>query len=161
DDLTHRLYHEGRMLTGGRLRAEHDRVGAFQHGIGDIGDLAAVGFYAVDHALHHLGGNDHRFGAVDTFADDLALGHRDLFDGQFHAEVTTSYHHPVGLVDDVAKVFHGRGHLDLCDDLAAAFSVGQAPLQVNDVVHFADEGKGDPVHFLGDDEIEIDQVFFG
>ena len=90
DDLPHGLDDEGGMLAGGGLGAEHDGVGAFEDGVSDVGDLAAVGLHAVDHAFHHLGGYDDGFCAVDTFSDDLALGHGYFFDGQFDAEITIS-----------------------------------------------------------------------
>ena len=160
DDLSHGLHDECGMLAGGCLGAEHDGIGAFEDGVGDVGDFAAVWFHPVDHAFHHLRGDDNGFGAVDTFADDLALGHRDLFDGQFYAQVAAGDHDGVGLVDDIPQVFHRGGHFDFGDHFCLAFLIGQAFLEVDDIFCLADKGQGDPVEFLLDDEFQVDDVLF-
>src|SRR6185437_3410420 len=161
DDLAHGLDDEGRMLTGGRFGAQHHGVCAFEDGVGDVGYLAAVGLNAVDHAFHHLGGDDHGFRAVDTFPDDLALGHGDLLDGQFHAEVAAGYHDGIGGVDDIAQIVHRGRHFDLGDDLGLAFPFGKPAFEIDDIFYFPNEGKRYPVQFLLDDEIQVDNIFFG
>src|ERR1700722_13301780 len=71
DDLPHGLHNECGVLAGSGLRAQHDGVGSFEDGVGHVGDLASVGLHAVDHAFHHLGGDENRFGGMDPFAENL------------------------------------------------------------------------------------------
>ncbi len=43
---------------------QHDRVGAVEHGVGDVGGLGPGGAGVLDHRLEHLGGHDHRLGVL-------------------------------------------------------------------------------------------------
>ncbi|CAB4578645.1 unannotated protein [freshwater metagenome] len=87
-----------RVLACRRLRAEHDRIGAVQHGVGHVRHLGTGGHRVGDHAFHHLGGGDddlvvhfgqfdHAFlqgghGGVADFDGQIAPGHHDAVTGE-------------------------------------------------------------------------------
>ena len=55
---------------------EHDAVGLFVDGVGDIGDLGARGHGLGDHRFQHVGGDDDGLALGDAGLDGAALNHR-------------------------------------------------------------------------------------
>ena len=52
------------VLPHAGLARQHHRVGAVEHGVGDVGGLGAGGRRAGDHRLQHLGRHDDRLGVA-------------------------------------------------------------------------------------------------
>jgi hypothetical protein len=111
-----------------RLPGQHDRVGAVEHGVGDVGRLGARWPRRVDHRLQHLGGDDRGPSRRASRAHELFLDQRDLFHRQFHAEVSARDHHGVGLHQDPLDVGDGRPGFDLRDDRDVSVAHSRAEL---------------------------------
>ena len=84
-DPVHRPHRLERVVAHRRLRREHDRVGAVEDRVGDVGRLGAGGPRRVDHRLEHLGGGDHRLAVQVGLADDLLLHQRHFLERQLDA----------------------------------------------------------------------------
>ena len=61
-DPVHHLDRLDRELADRGLAREHDRGGAVEDRVRDVGRLGAGGLGLMDHRLEHLGGGDHRAG---------------------------------------------------------------------------------------------------
>ena len=91
----------GGIGAGGGLGRKHHRVGAFEHGGGDIGHLGAGRNRRSGHAFEHLRRHDNGFAAISCRAQKLLLDARDLLQRKFDAEVAARHHNAVGNVEDV------------------------------------------------------------
>ena len=160
DDLVHRFDHLDGKLTDRGFSTEHDGVGPVEHGIGHIGDFGAGRARVGDHAIHHLGGHDDGARPLDALADDVFLDSGQPFHGHFDAQIATGYHDPVGSFDDLVDALDCLRLLDLGDDLGRMVFGLDALLQVFEVARRTHKGQGDPVDRLGEDEVEVFQVFF-
>ena len=161
DDAVHVGHHPHGVFAYGGLAAEHEAVAAVEHGVGHIGSLGARGAEVLDHALHHLRGDDHRLGLLDAFLDDLLLDDRHLAERDLHAQVAAGDHDAFGEVDDLVEVLQRLRLFDLGDDpwLVAAAVFFDEIVQVEHIFRFADKREGDPVDLLLQDETGIFQVF--
>jgi hypothetical protein len=81
-----------------------------------------------------------RFGTL--FADDAALGDRDLLGGEFDAEIAAGDHHRIRMLDDAFEIIEGCGLLDLGNDRNAG---AEGFARHHDIGGALDEGEGDVV----------------
>ena len=68
------------VLPHARLAGQHHRVGAVEHGVGDVGGLRAGRPRRGDHRLEHLGRDDDRLGVPTGDLDDLLLQERHVLE---------------------------------------------------------------------------------
>ena len=153
-DALHHGHRLDRIFAFGRLFGEHDRVGALEDGVGDIGDFCARRDRVFDHGEHHLRGGDDRLPGGFALLDDHVLRERDGFERDLIAEISASHHHRVRDGDDLVDAFERDLALDLGDDALGAgtgfdgFAAGQ------DVFGPADERHGDIFHALAGAELD-------
>ena len=119
-DARHRLDRLDRVAAGGGFLRQHHRVGAVDHGVGDVEHFGAGRDRAVDHRLQHLRGGDHHAVARQRLADDLLLQAGQFGVADLHAEVAARDHHHVAGVDDLGQVLDRLGALDLRDQRGIA-----------------------------------------
>ena len=67
----------------------------------------------MDHALQHLGGDDHRDAAGTRRPHQSLLHNRHVFGGQLNAEVAARHHDPVTEIENFIKSVEGGRLLDL------------------------------------------------
>ena len=101
-DAVHGRDRLDRIFAGGGLRRQHDRVGAFIHGGGDVGDFRARRHRRLDHRFQHLGRHHHRLAGAARHPRHLLLQARHPLQRQFDAEIATRHHQRVGDLDDLA-----------------------------------------------------------
>ncbi len=135
-DAGHRLDRFHRVLACRRFRRQHDRVGAIEHRIGDVGHFGAGGYGVDDHRLHHLRGGDHHTIHFARHADHAFLqrGHGGIAD--FHCEVAARHHDAVGGAQNFRQRRNRLDPLDLGDErglvvVGLAGDVGELPRQLH------------------------------
>ena len=102
-DLRHRLDRLDRVLARRGLGRQHHRVGAVEHGVGDVGHLGARRHRVVDHRLHHLRRGDRQLVALARDPDHALLQPRHRGVADFDREVAARDHDAVGRVDDLRR----------------------------------------------------------
>ena len=147
-----------RILPGGALGRQHDRVGAFEDRGGDVGDFGAGRHRRIDHRFQHLGRDYDRLAGEPGRARHLLLHAGHLFQRHFDAEVAARHHQRVGDVEDFVKPLHGLRLLDLGHDGRAA---ARDLLRLGDVLGTLDERKRDPVDAGFERGFEVGAVFVG
>ena len=149
------------VFSGGGFAGEHDGVGLFEDGVGDIGDFGASGDRVDDHRLEEMSGDDDWASAFDAAFDDASLDDREILHGAFDAEVAASDHDGVGFADDVIEVSDGELIFDFGDDLGLGGVGFESVAEHVQVAALAAEGEGDEVdgHFCA--ECHVSEVFFG
>jgi hypothetical protein len=85
DDAGHRLHRDDRVVADARLAGEHDRVGAVEDGVGDVGGLGARGHRGVGHRLEHLRRDDDGLGHAAAHLDGALLHDRHGLERQLDA----------------------------------------------------------------------------
>ena len=95
------------------------------------------------------------------FLDDHLLGDRHLVDGDFYAEVASGDHDAIHSGDDLVDIADGFVLFDFSDDADFGAACLADAAQNGHIAGGANEGGGDPIHFLGDAEAEIFEVFVG
>ncbi len=135
---------------------EHDRRGAVEDGVGDVGDLGSGRRRRGDHGFEHLRSGDDGLAAGDALAGDLLLEVRKLLDAELGAQIAAGDHDAAGRVDDPLEVLDRSTGLDLGDDQRAS-RVGLGA-DAPDVVGGAHEADGDHVDAFVDERVEQPQV---
>ena len=150
-----------RVFADGGLTGEHDAVGEFKDGVGNVGDLRAGRDRLRNHALQHVGGDDDRAALGEAGADGAALDHGEFLERALDAEVAAGDHQGVAGGDDTVEVIDGRLVLDLGDDAAAGFFLAEKRAEHRDIFGFADEREGDEIDALFEADGGVGAVFFG
>ena len=122
------------MLADAGLPGEHDRVGAVEDRVGDVGGLRAGRPGVLHHRLQHLRGHDHRLAGLAAHLDRRLLHDRHLLERQLHAQVAAGDHHAVERLDDPREVLHRLGLLDLGQDRDPSTDLVHDRVHVVDVV---------------------------
>ena len=102
-DAVHRRDRLDRKFAGGGFSRQHDRVGAFIDGGGDVGDLGAGRHRRLDHRFQHLGCDHHRFAGAPRQPRHLLLQARHPLQRQLDAEIAARHHQGVGGLEDFGK----------------------------------------------------------
>ena len=113
------------------------------------------------HALEHLGRRDHRLARQVALADDMLLDQGHLLRVDFDAEVAARHHDAVGNLENLVKGRHGLRLLDLGNHPDRRLALAEQLLELHDVRRRAHERERQVVEFLGDAEIEIEQILLG
>ena len=153
-----------REVTGGGFGGEHHRIGAIQHGVGDIHDFGAGRQRCLDHGFHHLGGGDHHAVEATGGTDQLLLHPHQLGVTDFDAQVTPGDHHHIRSHDDIFHGFvggDGFGPLDLGDDLGVAASFTRQLSSVVQIGTGAREGDGQVIYAHQSRGLDVFLVFVG
>ena len=120
-NLRHLLHGFQRVFADRGLGAQHDRVGAIEHGIGHVADFSARRHRVGDHALHHLGGGDGDLVHFTREFDHAFLqgGHGGVahLDGQ----VAACHHDAVGSPQDFFQMRDGLKAFDFGDQARVVF----------------------------------------
>ncbi len=145
-DAVHHRHRGQRVRAHRRLLGQHDRVGAVEDGVGDVGDLGARRAGALDHRAQHLGGGDHRLaGAVGLLDEHLLRAghalHRDL-----HAEIAPRDQEGVGGRHDAVDGGQRLGALDLGHERRVGPGLAHHAPRLAHVVGAAHERQRDQVH---------------
>ena len=135
DDAGHRSNRFHDVLAHGGLAGQHDRVGAVEHGVRDVGCFGSGGTGVLDHRFEHLGRDDDRLGVGARNLNGTLLHQGHLFERQLHAEITAGNHDRVEGQHDRLEVVDGFRLLELGDDR------NPAPHTVHDGVHELDVGR--------------------
>ena len=53
---------------------------------------------------------------LERLVDDALLGHGDVFERYFNAQIPSSHHHSVGKIEDAVEVIKGRRVLNFCQN---------------------------------------------
>ena len=141
-DAVHGLDRFDRIGAGGRLRRQHDGVGALEDGGGDVGDFGAGRHRRGDHRFQHLGGDDHRLAGAAGGAGDLLLDAGHALERHLDAEIAARDHQRVGVLDDLGETLDRLRLLDLGKNAGAA--AGDL-LDLGEILGALDEGQRDPV----------------
>ena len=103
-DATHRGHHQRRVVPDRGLGRQHQRVGAVEHGVGDVADLGPGRRRRRHHRLQHLRGRDHRHAELDALPHDRLLQVRHVLERAVDAEVAAGDHDRVGHGEDLGEV---------------------------------------------------------
>ena len=117
-----------------------------------------MGTGAVDHALEHLGRDDHRLAGIAGLAHQALLDRRQRLDGQFDTKVAARDHDAVGSFEDLGEGRHGGGLLDLRHDRST--TPGEIA-RLGDVGGTLHEAEAQPVDPERADEFEIAAILAG
>lgn len=171
-----------RVFADGGFVAKHDGVGAVNNGVGYVGDFGAGGAGFFHHGSEHLGGYDDGFFGFEAFVDDFLLQDHHFFLRHFDGQVPAGDHDGVGFVDDGVQVLDGFSGFNFGDypgvSQRAVFGLLRAFFHLVEILFFfedsfdvlfealelfsvGDEGGGNKVHALGDDEFQVFDVFVG
>ncbi len=140
------------------LGRQHHRVGAFEHGGGDVGDLGPGRRRRVDHRFQHLRGDHHRLAGIARRAGDLLLQAGDLLHRHLHAEIAARHHDGVGEIDDLLEMIERRRLLDLGHHRGAA---ARELARLGDVLGALHEGQRDPGDAERQGELDVGAVLLG
>ena len=105
NNFSHGLHNQGRVLTSSSFPTQHNRISTFQHSIGNVGNFTSIGFYPINHALHHLGGHNNGLGTMDTFANQLFLNKRNFFYRQFNTQVAPGNHDTIAFNNNIPNIY--------------------------------------------------------
>ena len=154
-DATHRGHHLRRSDPDRGLGRQHQRVGAVEHGVGDVADLGPGRRRGGHHRLQHLRGRDHRDAELDALPHDRLLQVRHVLERAVDAEVAPGDHDRVRHGEDLGEVPERRARLDLGDELGA---IADDLADRRHVGRRADERHGDELdsgrrHRLGEHQV--------
>ena len=142
-------------LPAAEFRRQHDGVGAFVDGGGDVGDFGAGRHRRLDHRFQHLGRDHHRLAGAARHARHLLLQARHALQRQFDAEIAARHHQRVGGLDDVGEAVDRLRLLDLGHHRGAA---ADHLLGFEHVVGALHEGQRDPVDAGDQRRLEVGAV---
>ena len=113
----HRAHRVSRVHAAQRLGAEHDAVGAVEHGIRNVGRLGARRPRRAHHGVHDA---RHDAGLAEEVAarGDVLLNDRDLLWQAVEAEVAAREHDAVRRVEDAAEARQRRLGVELRNHVA-------------------------------------------
>jgi len=149
------------VTSQGCLAGQHDRVGAVENGVGDVGRFRPGGPGLVGHALQHLGGDDDRNACPTTTADDLFLKHADPLDIHLDTQIAASDHDRVGGCQDVIEVVERLRFLDFGDDGRLSAGGIDEPTQQLHIRPLPDEAERQKISPGGQGGNGIGSVFGG
>ena len=155
DDPRHRPHRLRRVVAGGGFAREHQRVGAVEDGVRDVGGLGARRPWLDHHRFEHLGRHDDRLAEPAPGGNDPLLQHRDLVQGNLDAEIAARHHDGVRSRDDLVDVRDRRRTLELGDDRNRRAMLGDDRPDRRDVARPADVARGEVVGVLGDREGDV------
>ena len=155
DDSGHRPDSLERVLAHRRLTGQHHRVGAVEHGVGNVGGLGAGRAGVVDHRLQHLGGHDHRLGVLAGHLDGPLLHQRHLLQRQLHPQVAAGHHDRVEREHDRLEVVDGLRLLQLGDDRHPPTDPVHDLVDELDISRRAHERQCDQIHPEAQREFEV------
>ena len=123
-DVGHFAHGFQRVFAHRRFGAEHDGIGAIEHGIGHVADLGAGGQGVGDHAFHHLRGGDDQFVHLPRHANHFFLqcGHGGV--AHFHRQIAPGDHDAVAHAQDVFQVRDGFGAFHFGNQAGAVAGAG-------------------------------------
>ena len=116
-DRRHHLDRLDRVAAGRGLGREHHRVGAVEHGVGDVAHLGARRHRVDDHRLHHLRRGDGDAVHLARHLDHPLLQRRHRRVADLDREVAARDHDPVGRLQDRLERRDRLAALDLGDQL--------------------------------------------
>ena len=150
-----------RVLADRRLAREHDRGGAVEDRVGDVGCLRARRLGRVDHRLEHLRRGDHGLPVLERAHDDALLQERHLGGADLHAEVAARDHHAVRLGEDLVEHRDRLRLLDLRDHPGVrAARLDERPERL-DVGCRADERERDVVDAEAEGRFQVVEILAG
>ena len=156
-DGIHGLHGLNGILARRTFGRQHDGIGALINGGGHIGHLGPGGHRAFDHALQHLGRNDHRFRHRAAPADQAFLNRRHVLHRQFHPQIAARHHDPIGHGQDIFERFHSGGFFDLGQDRGPAIGQGAGLFHIFGPLNKAERQPVDPKRT---NKFQILAVFF-
>mmetsp|Transcript_59736 Transcript_59736/g.139785 ORF Transcript_59736/g.139785 Transcript_59736/m.139785 type:complete len:331 (-) Transcript_59736:237-1229(-) len=115
------LRHNGfaRVLAGGGLAREHDRIGSIPNCVHEVRHLCAGGHRVLDHALHHLRRSDHKKAGLLGPLDQQLLRKGYAAKAELDSQITTCNHQGLAFGDDALDVGESLGLFDLGANLGA------------------------------------------
>ena len=154
-DAVEHLDAADRVVAGGRLAAQHDRVRLLVDRVGDVGDLGAGRHRVVHHRLEQVRRDDDGLAGDRALADHLALQDRQLLEGDLHPEVTARDHDGVGRREDGVEIVDPLLVLDLGHEPLVAPGRVDDAAHLLDVLRAANERQRDEVDVLLDRERDV------
>ncbi|MDB6124928.1 MAG: cation transport ATPase [Pedosphaera sp.] len=149
------------IFANGGFAAEHDGVGLFEDGIGDIGHFRAGGHGRINHAFEHVGGDNDGTANVQAGLYDATLDDGKFFVGDFDAEVATGNHNAVGSADDGFEIFDGFLVFNLGDDHGVVeLRFAHELFEFAHILGATDEREGDVIDSEFKAELDVGDVFF-
>ena len=164
DHPRHRLGGFHRILAGGGFRRQHHRVGAVEHGVGNIHDFGPGGVGVPHHRFHHLGRGDHAAVEFPGAPDDMLLHSHQRRFANLDRKIATGHHHRVAGADNRVEVgVRGDrlGFFDLGDDGAGRAALPRQSPRLFQIIGGTGERDGEIVHALGAGEFEVADVLLG
>ena len=115
-DARHHLNRLKRVSSGGGFAGQHQRIGAVEDGVGDVGDFGAGRARITDHRIEHLRRGDDGLADAVAGGDDALLRDRDLFNRHFDTEIAARNHRAIGDIENRFQILAGLELFDLDDD---------------------------------------------
>jgi hypothetical protein len=150
-----------RELPDRRLARQHHRVGPVVDRVGHVADLGPGRGRLLDHALEHLGRDDHRLAGHLAPPDQVLLHDRHLGEVHLDPEVPAGDHQPVARLQDRVDLPDRLGLLDLGDHVDVAALVHQVLADQVQVVGLADERQREVVQVVLDRPVDALPVLVG
>ncbi len=116
DDAVHHVHRLEGKLAGRRLCREHHRVRPLEDRGRHVGGFGPGGSGRVDHALQHLGGDDHRLAEIAGETDDAFLDERHLLGRKLDAEIPPRHHHRIRKAENRLQIFECLRFFELGED---------------------------------------------
>ena len=160
-DRRHRAHRFERVIAARGFAAEHNRIGAVEDRVGDVGRFGARRARTRRHRLEHLRRGDDRFGRAVGPRDQVLLDQRDVFEPHFDAEVAPRDHDAVGGEHDRIDVLERFVLLDLGHDGNALPAFVHERAHAFDVGRGADERNADPIDAGLETEREVFEIAIG
>ena len=161
DDPGHRLDCGQWVLTDRGFAGQHDRVGAVEHGVRDVGSLSPGRTRVLDHRFEHLGRHDHGFGVLPCHLDGALLNQRYLFQRQLDTQVTPGDHHRIESQHNRFEVVDGLWLLEFGDDRHPPADPIHHLVNQLDIRRRTDERQRHHVDAQMHGELEIVDILFG
>ncbi len=160
-DRRHRAHRFERIFAARRFAAEHDRIGAVEDRVGDVGGFGARRSRTRNHRLEHLRSGDDRLRGAIGARDQVFLDQRHVFEPDLDAEVAARHHDAVGGQHDVVDVFERFVLFDLGHDRNAFAALVHERTHALDVGRAAHERDAHPVDAGVEAEGEMFEVAIG
>ena len=149
------------IIAGSGLTGKHDGAGAVINGVGHVCRFCTGGAGVLHHGVQHLGGGDDLLAGQIGLFDEFLLDDRDLFQGNFYAQVAAGHHDAVGHVDNLVDIPYAVNIFNLGDDadivIPHAF---QKSAHFQNIIGGAGEGSSDKVEVLLHGKFQVLAVLF-
>mmetsp|Transcript_6806 Transcript_6806/g.13278 ORF Transcript_6806/g.13278 Transcript_6806/m.13278 type:complete len:375 (+) Transcript_6806:368-1492(+) len=170
DDIRHHLHRIDGILALRGLSRKHDSICTIVDGIRNIGNLCTGWSGILSHTFQHLGGNNYGLTGRITRRDHFLLSIRYRLDGNFHSKIAPSNHDTIRLLQNLIKVLHSSGTLDLTNNQRKRHAVvppqllsalGHVVPNFPHPIGILNERRGHEVNILGHSIPDIDPVLIG